>query len=390
MNLHSNVDAFIPSDLIESFLKKVGSNVYSTLDNVTDTITHDDIIERGLAQSIADFYYNQTNGSLLISPSKYGNEYNDIKAVFYDYFGLWLCDLDTSILSKTVFRPNVAIVDVLDDTKDNPYYHFDAERMREANVIVMNATNYIYGFLANKDYETARKLTARVLHIIQDFYSHSNWVENGNTNINDKIGTAAFDSLLILNTTEANPCVNNCTQISVACSTFLDFFNAIYKLVFSKSFSSCPVIYYKCYGNLATNKLVSGYYGGQKLTDGTSVPKPTGLNKCSHGGIYDSTSTATAEGGINKDTGFFLISPHAYLHLSAANLATQHTRYFFNQIRSQIGDTEYVKFLSLKLPSTAYNNSDNYKVRTCVASRVYHNYKIILIFTIILLTYFNN
>ncbi len=42
--------------------------------------------------------------------------------------------------------------------------------------------------------------------------------------------------------------------------------------------------YYKCNGNLIKlNKLVSGYYEGQKLEDGTDVPKPKDKNKCSHG-----------------------------------------------------------------------------------------------------------
>ncbi|KAK3105201.1 hypothetical protein FSP39_019627 [Pinctada imbricata] len=53
--------------------------------------------------------------------------------------------------------------------------------------------------------------------------------------------------------------------------------------------------------------------------------------KCSHGGPQDSTSsTSAALGGINKDTGNPLYSPHFYLHTSAALTAIEHTRRFFS------------------------------------------------------------
>ena len=72
------------------------------------------------------------------------------------------------------------------------------------------------------------------------------------------------------------------------------------------------------------NKLVSGYYERQKLEDQTPVKKPQ---------------------DIDKDSGMFLFSPHANIHIKAANLAIDHTEYYFNQMREKIGDKEFSKFL---------------------------------------------
>jgi hypothetical protein len=40
----------------------------------------------------------------------------------------------------------------------------------------------------NKDLSNARILLGRLLHTLQDFYSHSNWIEMGKTYINIHIG----------------------------------------------------------------------------------------------------------------------------------------------------------------------------------------------------------
>ena len=51
--------------------------------------------------------------------------------------------------------------------------------------------------------------------------------------------------------------------------------------------------------------------------------------KCSHGGPTDTSgSLYAAVGGINKDTGNPLYSPHYHLHGDAAEAAIKHTRMF--------------------------------------------------------------
>ena len=44
-----------------------------------------------------------------------------------------------------------------------------------------------------------------------------------------------------------------------------------------------------------------------------------------------------------------MFSPHANLHLKAVELAIDHTEYFFDQLRSRIGDREFAHFLDLEV-----------------------------------------
>jgi hypothetical protein len=97
------------------------------------------------------------------------------------------------------------------------------------------------------------------------------------------------------------------------------------------------------------------------------VPKPSGL-KCSHGGLFDDSTFQPATGGINKDSGYYLFSPRADLHLVAANLAINHTEYFFNQIRTQVGDIEFNNFLSIFVSQDEVNAAQNVKFEACSSS----------------------
>lgn len=98
-----------------------------------------------------------------------------------------------------------ALVDLDPSTKDLPIAHFDAESFVEANrrimdlrkkskyncLNVMNISLYLVVEAANgssNDLDSARGNIGDLLHTLQDFYSHSNWVEMGKTEINDRIG----------------------------------------------------------------------------------------------------------------------------------------------------------------------------------------------------------
>lgn len=94
-------------------------------------------------------------------------------------------------------------------------------------------------------------------------------------------------------------------------------------------------------------KLVSGYTVNEKLSDGTPVIKPEGKLKCSHGGLFDNSSFIPSVGGINKDSSFYIISPRADLHAIAARLAINHTEYFFDLIRENVGDERFESYLRL-------------------------------------------
>jgi hypothetical protein len=121
----------------------------------------------------------------------------------------------------------------------------------------------------------ARKKAGTLLHTLQDFYSHSNWIETGN---NDPLSILGTEIISDDNVAGANE--RTCED----CNTFL---------------------YYHCLNNLLnTNKLTSGYFSGQ------DVAKPVGDGKCSHGGILDKSRKIDAVGGINKDSSLRYLSPH--------------------------------------------------------------------------------
>lgn len=184
----------------------------------------------------------------------------------------------------------------------------------------------------------------------------------GNNQINSDIGTANFANQLVATQSDNLTCVSNCTLSSIQCSTLV---NIVVSLIAAAGVNTgpvqCPLQYYRCQGNIVKlDKLVSGYYTNQELSDGTPIAKPANALKCSHGGILDSDTFKPATGGINKDSGYYLFSPHADLHLTAANLAILHTEYFFNTIRTRIGDAEFVKFLQLEPKNDIFNYINSY------------------------------
>lgn len=364
-----NCLCFIPAVLLENVFLTLQMKLFKDAQEFTETVTHDDIIKMGIVHSITEYFYNQPNGTLLVNRTKADYEYNDIRNLYFDYYGVWMCDLDIDRLIKLIFKPNVVLPDLNPKTKDLPYAHFDAEKFIESNNRVMNFTSRINSALDDGDYFTAQVLSGQILHTIQDFYSHSNWVESGKTDINYEIGYANFSKYQIIGSNESNPCISNCTKIVIQCGAFLTLLNAFVKLA-GLPFKTVPCKYYlkfliknfylklrlflgptdyfKCDGNLVIlNKLVSGYYGGQELESGEEVPKPQNLGKCSHGGLFDPTEDAEAMGGINKDSGIYLISPHANLHPQAVKLAVKHSKQFFETIRQRIGDVRYAQFLNL-------------------------------------------
>jgi hypothetical protein len=159
----------------------------------SSTLTHEEIMKRGVIQSVAKYFYDQqllNNGSSAnVNLSRLDNgEYYDLKNLYKDYYGVWLCTIDLQTLIVTEFQPNVAIVDFSSSTKDLPYAHFDAETFAQSNDRVIQFQNMILSNLSAKNYQVARQLAGQISHTIQDFYSHSNWVEMGNRNINQNIG----------------------------------------------------------------------------------------------------------------------------------------------------------------------------------------------------------
>lgn len=348
------IKCFVPAKIIDTLVEKLDSTSRINLGIVSKSLSHEDITRRGLIRSVARYLYDQPGGRDRIQLGNIERYFNNINFLYSDFNkkSSIIPILELEFLLKTEILPYVAFVDLDPSTRDLPYAHFDAEKLIESNVRVIEMTTRTNSAILSGNLAQARHLAAQVLHTIQDFYSHSNWIEMGNRNINTGIGSIEFERQARVGSGDRNLCLSNCQLVRIECANGLKRLANVLRTI--KSATSrvikCPIEYYKCdKGNIGVlNKLLSGFYTTQKLSDGTSVVNPGGLMKCNHGGLLDTDSVRqSAQGGINKDAGVYALSPHAHLHLEAARLAELHTEYFFNSIRSKVGDRVFAEFLKI-------------------------------------------
>ena len=206
--------------------------------------------------------------------------------------------------------------------------HFDSEQfLAGQNRLIRKRRIVVAQIILSSNFERAHRETGQILHTLQDFYSHSNWIENGNSlpyqplgRENERLSNAAND---VART--CNDCEEGRTQYQVK------LFNTISKI-------SNP---YNCENNIVqdlenSNMLTTGYHSGQLNEYGLPIVKPFG--KCSHGGFLDTTSEMSATGGINKDSPYHVWSPHHYLYEEAVRVAQRATIDFLSEIRNDIKD----------------------------------------------------
>lgn len=247
--------------------------------------------------------------------------------------------------------------------------HFDAENFQEGNARLLALRSCVIREILSGSLENARVSAGRLLHTLQDFYSHSNWIELGNRIPHPdlaKVGRAP-SNIALPNT----PTCRNCH------SKFAIFFTGT------------------CRNNLLVGNslppfLTSGYYTGKKYyfagasknQDRTKPDAKTLIRtskdqgKCSHGGLLDKSRNTTADGGINKDSTNARVSPHWYLHKEAAAVATEASRSFLEDIREQVGNRLFLRFLGLDYGASISFAIDTTKsmrpVITAVKQAVHH------------------
>ncbi|KAL8213063.1 UNVERIFIED_CONTAM: hypothetical protein K2H54_060492 [Gekko kuhli] len=207
-----------------------------------------------------------------------------------------------------------AAMDFLNTTRDDPVLHFDSELIHSANAWLLQARKEVLQAVRSEQYDIAREKLGQLLHTLQDFYSHSNWVELGHRHIHPHLLKPGRE---IKSIAEAD----------------------------TQTCSSCP--YWTCEGNLVESLatkglLTTGYYG-------TKPEKPKG--KCSHGGTFDDSRYRDPHGGINKDSSSFLFSPHHYLHSEAAALAQEASTHFLEMLWRDIGNKQFMRLLDIS-PAT--------------------------------------
>ena len=183
--------------------------------------------------------------------------------------------------------------------------HFDDESFWGGQTLLQQKVNSIKSCMSASNVSCARRVLGQALHTIQDFYSHSNWVEtHGQYIIFQGLGTGG---------TPPDGIASKRDKTCYPCSSGDG-----------------------CQDNLVDQKWTSGYFS---LLPNLFL-KPS--DKCSHGGSKDFTRLLSAKGGINKDQ---RSSPHGFLHFKAAEDAKDATKLFLRTVQAAITAPQIKKLL---------------------------------------------
>ncbi|XP_073327688.1 von Willebrand factor A domain-containing protein 7 [Pagrus major] len=187
-------------------------------------------------------------------------------------------------------------------------HHFNSEAFLEGRGLITEGMVAIKANILKKNFQAARETLGRVLHTLQDFYAHSNWVELGYTDP-------------YINLIRPNHQLENLADVATAtCSDCAS--------------GSCPNPILP--DILKEKKLTSGYMGI------FSAAKPQG--KCSHGGAADLTSAAVPRGGISKDE---RRPDNVALYNAAVTMATAASLQLLEDIRLAAGDNNFLRMMGI-------------------------------------------
>lgn len=194
------------------------------------------------------------------------------------------------------------------DFANSAPHHFNSETFLEGRGLIMEGMTAIKANIHWENFQAARETLGRVLHTLQDFYSHSNWVELGYTEPYIALirPDLPLENLADIDTATCRDCASGTCPNPIL-----------------------PNI-------LQEKKLTSGYMGI------FSADKPKG--KCSHGGAADLTSTVIPHGGISKDE---RRSDNVALHNAAVNAATAASLQLLEDIRLAAGDNDFLRMMGI-------------------------------------------
>ncbi|KAK3364687.1 hypothetical protein B0T25DRAFT_628270 [Lasiosphaeria hispida] len=217
-----------------------------------------------------------------------------------------------------------ANMQVDDDEAHDSAAHFDGENFPGGQARLSGSVAKIKAALSSSplDVKLARSELGSALHTLQDFYSHSNWIELGNRLPHPDLGT---ETSLVFAPERADTCKDCPGDFDLGCAATCavrssnPFITGI-----CLALCTCP----DCSSNLDTSLLTSGYYGGE----GRDVP--AGVAKCNHGGLTDFSTPSIGQyrAGINKDSFSCNWSPHSNLHTEAVTVAKLATRQYIDLV----------------------------------------------------------
>lgn len=223
----------------------------------------------------------------------------------------------TSVLSTIKFRlalSNVAFSNALIDViyLFTSVHHVTDEELEAGRDLITRGRAAVKASVRRSNFFTAQRTLGSILHTLQDFYSHSNWVELGRT---VPYGTLLRPDLPFSDL--AGPDVPTCRS---------------------------------CRGNDCEDNILPEITRKGLITTSYfsffSRRKPRG--KCSHGGTFDRSSYGDPRGGINKDS---IAASHGSLHFRAAALAVDATAQLLEDVRLSVGDKNFLRLMGLSVAS---------------------------------------
>ncbi|EDL26693.1 DNA segment, Chr 17, human D6S56E 3, isoform CRA_b [Mus musculus] len=288
-------------------------NIWSLL-AAPGSVTHQDLTEEAALNVTLVLFLEQPHpGRPRLHVEDYRGRTLLADDIFAAYFGPGFSSRRFRAALGEVSRANAA-QDFLPAFKSNPDLHFDAERLVQGRTRLVGALRETLVAARALEYTLARQRLGAALHALQDFYSHSNWVELGERQPHPHLLWprqelwSLAQGMAMMQFGVGDPTCSDCEGLS------------------------CP-------GNMLDSTLLtSGYFG-------MHPPKPPG--KCSHGGHFDQSSSQPPRGGINKDSTSPSFSPHHKLHLQAAEVALLASIEAFSLLRSRLGDKAFSRLLDI-------------------------------------------
>ncbi|XP_077379831.1 von Willebrand factor A domain-containing protein 7-like [Festucalex cinctus] len=281
-------------------------NPLSTIDRTS--ITHYDITLRAILRKTAEV----CRACAAAEGRNFSLTIDDGLTIAQVHQACFPSNTSSSVMSSRLFASSIGFIyennALVDLNVFTAAAHFNDETFQLGRGRITQGLSEVKNSVREGRFLRGQRILGMILHTLQDFYSHSNWVELGNAvpyNVLISSGQP-LENLAGPNT----PTCRNCDEDN-------------------------------CDDNILPNVLVdklltSGYFST------FSSEKPQG--KCSHGGLADQTSRTEPTGGINKDQ---IGSDHGSLHFQAADLAVAATMELLEDIRVTEGDKNFLRLMGL-------------------------------------------
>ena len=341
-------EGFLPNRLRLGLVQR-----FLQLPDTGRTTTHADMTRRAILQATAVVLTEYPDTSNPQSSTRVQRLINsgvelDVKKIISSYYGSRFRDtlkrthlawqFDSVISYVNTYN---AVVDYESGEVTIAGAHFDSEQFESGQKRLRCFRKAISEEILQRNYYTARTYTGRMLHTLQDFYSHTNWIENwsdeGNTIMPYNV-LGDFDLDIQNTATESTPTCSDCTYTGLY-DGFLLFHE-------TRSCYDCTLVDNIVSSIKEQKILTSGYYNGGRDDENNIITKPPDGGKCSHGGFIDGTTDDSPVGGINKDSTHPKLASHYSLHRKAADVAQEHTMNMLLKIRQDVNnDKLFTEFL---------------------------------------------